>query len=288
MDNTMSEEIACGEPLDAEDLLAFSERINALPPAEAEWVGRLYQECLRARMREAELLSSGEVATQDTCSRAGQFDEQLAQVALDAAEWLKTLWDVGYMGAGSFRSQPRSAFPLIELEDVLKSALFARIREGKRPLPFPPPTRHGLPWHSLVECGKDATHDVDAEIVRDDQGEIAGVIIEACADWRVVEEVARDREYIVQHRGQGPLYRLSMDFMLATLRREPPRWTRVIRVQERGGFRSFTLEWPGEDGRIHSESLRAATWDRAESEADFWIATKFPEMYGQVSFERVE
>ena len=192
------------------------------------------------------------------------------------------------MGAGSFRSQPRSAFPLIELEDVLKSALFARIREGIRPLPSPPPTRHGLPWHSLVECGKDATHDVDAEIVRDDQGEIAGVIIEACADWRVVEEVARDREYIVQHRGQGPLYRLSMDFMLATLRREPPRWTRVIRVQERGGFRSFTLEWPGEDGRIHSESLRAATWDRAESEADFWIATKFPEMYGQVSFERVE
>ena len=288
MDNTMSEEIASGEPLDAEELMAFSERIDALPPAEAEWVGRLYQECLRARMHEAELLSSGEVATQDTCSRAGQFDEQLAQVALDAAEWLKTLWDVGYMGAGSFRSQPRSAFPLIELEDVLKSALFARIREGKRPLPFPPPTRHGLPWHSLVECCKDATHDVDAEIVRDDQDEIAGVIIEACADWRVVEEVARDREYIVQHRGQGPLYRLSMDFMLATLRREPPRWTRVIRVQERGGFRSFTLEWPGKDGRTHSEPLRAATWDRAESEADFWIATKYPEMYGQVSFERVE
>lgn len=288
MENNENLEVACSEPLDAEELMAFSERIDALPPDEAEWVGRLYQECLRARMHEAELLSGGEVATQDTCSRAGQFDEQLAQVALDAAEWLKTLWDVGYMGAGSFRQQPRSAFPLIELEDVLKSALFARIREGKRPLPFPPPTRHGLPWHSLVECGKDATHDVDAEIVRDDQGQIIGAIIAACADWQVIEEVAKDCEYIVQHRGKGPLYRLSLDFMLATLRREPPRWTRVIRAQERGGYRSFALEWPGEDGQIRSEPLRAATWERAESEADFWIATKYPEMYGQVSFERVE
>ena len=288
MENNTEQEMVCGEPIDAEELLGFSERIDTLPPAEAEWVARLLQECLRARMHEAELLSGEALAVQDTCGGVGQFDEQLAQVALDAAEWLKTLWDVGYMGAGSFRSQPRSAFPLIELEDVLKSALFARIREGKRPLPFPPPTRHGLPWHSLVECDEDVTHDVDAEIVRDDQGQIAGAIIAACADWQVVEEVSKDCEYIVQHRGKGPIYRLQLDFMLATLRREPPRWTRTIRAQERGGFRSYVLEWPGEDGQIHSEPLRAATWERAESEADFWIATKYPEMYGQVSFERVE
>ena len=237
-------------------------------------------------MHEAELLAAGDPPAPDTCSRVRQFDEQLAQVALDAAEWLKTLWDVGYMGAHSFPSQPRSAFPLIELEDVLKSALFARIREGKRPLPFPPPTRHGLPWHGLVECGRDATHDVDAEIVRDEQGRIVGAIIEACADWQVIEEVVKDGEYIVQHRGKGPRYRLRLDFMLATLRREAPRWTRVIRQQERGGFRSFMLEWPGEDGQVRGEPLRAATWERAESEADFWIATHYPEMYGQVSFER--
>lgn len=277
-----------GEPLDAEELMAFADRIDTLPPADAEWVGRLLQECLRARMHEAELISASEPTAQTPCGQARQFDEQLAQVALDAAEWLKTLWDVGYMGAGSFPSQPRSAFPLIELEDVLKSALFARIREGKRPLPFPPPTRHGLPWHSLVECDKDATHDVEAEIVRDEQGRIVGAIIEACADWQVVEEVVKDSEYIVQHRGKGPRYRLRLDFMLATLRREPPRWRRVIRQQERGGFRSFTLEWPDASGQVRGEPLRAATWERAESEADFWIATRYPEMYGQVSFERAE
>jgi hypothetical protein len=172
MHETMGREVEAGEPLDAEELMAFSERIDALVPADAEWVRRLFDECLRARMREADLLAAGAGAgapAADTCNRVRQFDEQLAQVALDAAEWLKTLWDVGYMGAHSFPSQPRSAFPLIELEDVLKSALFARIREGKRPLPFPPPTRNGLPWHALVECDKDATHEVDAEIVRDDE-----------------------------------------------------------------------------------------------------------------------
>ena len=289
MHETMGREVEAGEPLDAEELMAFFERIDALVPADAEWVRRLFDECLRARMREADLLAAGAGAgapAADTCNRVRQFDEQLAQVALDAAEWLKTLWDVGYMGAHSFPSQPRSAFPLIELEDVLKSALFARIREGKRPLPFPPPTRNGLPWHALVECDKDATHEVDAEIVRDDEGRIAGVIIEGCVEWQAVEGVIRDGEYIVQHRGKGPLYRLRLDFLLATLRREPPRWARVIRQQARGGFRSYMLEWPDDGGQLRSEPLRAVTWERAESEADFWIATHYPEMYGQVSFDR--
>lgn len=74
-------------------------------------------------MHEAELLTG--MSDSGTASKSNsELESQLAQVALDAAEWLKTLWNVGYMGAGSFPSQPRSAFPLIELEDILKSALF--------------------------------------------------------------------------------------------------------------------------------------------------------------------
>ena len=215
------------------------------------------------------------------------IEAQLAQVALDAAEWLKTLWNVGYMGAGSFPSQPRSAFPLVELEDVLKSALFARIRQGKRPLPFPPPTRHGLPWHDLLES-QDETHAVHAEIVRDGQHQAIGAIIDGCANWNIVEEVEIDREYLVQHRGKGPFFRLQFEQGVTTLRREPPRWTRRILSQERGGFRSYTLEWPQDDGKMQSIPLRAATWERAESEADYWIASTHPEMYGQMSFDRVE
>ena len=277
-------------PLDADELMNFGDRIEQLPAADAEWVSRLFQECLRARMREAELLTGLTHSSETGNNNNGnniELEAHLAQVALDAAEWLKTLWNVGYMGAGSFPSQPRSSFPLVELEDVIKSALFARIREGKRPLPFPPPTRNGLPWHNLLES-QEETHYVQGDIVRDEEGAVIGAIIEACPDWQLIEEVIKDNEYIVQHRGKGPLFRLYLDPFASSLRREPPRWTFRIRRQERGGFCSYTLEWPHENDRTQNIPLRAATWERAESEASHWIATTHPEMYGQVSFERFE
>ncbi len=276
-----SEEI----PLDTDELMNIADRIEQLAPADAEWAARLFEECVRSRRHEAELMSAqteGEIGVGNN-----DIEAQLAQVALDAAEWLKTLWNVGYMGAGSFPSQPRSAFPLVELEDVLKSALFARIRQGKRPLPFPPPTRHGLPWHDLIES-KSETYAVSAEIVRDGTHQAIGAIIEGCANWNVVDEIEIDCDYIVQHHGKGPLFKLLFEQGVTTLRQEPPRWVRTIRTQERGGFRSYTLEWPKKDGGVQNVTLRAATWERAESEAAHWVANKHPEMYGQVSFERVE
>ena len=272
-------------PLDADELMNFAERVELLPPMDAEWVERLFQECLRARMHEAELLT-GQIVGGESETDSHDIEAQLAQVALDAAEWLKTLWNVGYMGAGSFPSQPRWAFPQVELEDVLKSSLFARIREGKRPLPFPPPTRQGLPWHDLVE-GDKGTHFVEAEIVRDGEGAVIGAIIEACSGWQIVGDAIGECDYIVQHRGKGPLFRLHVEDFASSLSREAPRWTLRLRAQERGGFRNFTLEWPKEDGSVQDVSLRAATWERAESEASYWIATQHPEMYGQVSFERI-
>src|ERR1035437_1259011 len=215
-------------PLDADELMNCAERIEQLSQADAEWAGALFQECLRARMHAAELLSAPATEGGDSDQSGKAFDAQLAQVALDAAEWLKTLWSVGYMGAGSFPSQPCSAFPLIELEDVLKSALFARIRQGKRPLPFPPPTRNGLPWHALVDCDEDEVHAVDAEIIRDNQGQAISAHIAACSDWQIRDPLAQGAEYLVQHRGKGPIFRLRLDSPHATLHREPPRWSRRI------------------------------------------------------------
>lgn len=283
------------EPLDAEVLMEYSERIAALPPDDASWVGRLFDECLRARLHEAELLAAaadedgevGATAEAPTSPAGGALSEDLAQVALDTAEWLKTLWQVGYMGAGSFPSAPRSAFPSVELEDVLMSSLFARIRQGKRPLPFPPPTRNGSPWHELLD-GESEAHVVDAEIVADEDGKPLAATIDACSDWRVVEELQPGSEYLLQHQGKGPLFRLQLATGTATLRREPPRWSRVIALVERGGFRSFVLYWGQEDGHEQSIPLRAATWERAQAEAEYWIAARHPEMYGQIRFERRE
>lgn len=273
-------------PLDADELMIMGDRIAGLPPEDAAWVDRLFQECLRARTREAELMAERD-ETDTPPAGSHELDVQLAQVALDAAEWLKTLWNVGYMGAASFPSQPRTAFPLIELEDVLKSSLFARIREGKRPLPFPPPTRNALPWHDLIE-GPAESHVVQAELIDDGQGATVSAIVEGCAGWEVVEEIAKGSEYVIQHRGKGPMFRLSVSPFFSTLQRQPPRWERQIRSSERGGVRSYTLVWYATDGSQREVPLRAATWERAESEAAYWIATNNPEMYGQVSFARVD
>jgi hypothetical protein len=279
-------------PLDADELLGFFERIDRLSAEDAKWVGRLFEECMRARMHEAELLEgSGEEENSpapDNSSATNLATEaQLAQVALDAAEWLKTLWNVGYMGAGSFPSRPRTAFPVIGLEDVLKSSLFARIREGKRPLPFPPPTRNSLPWHDLIE-GPPESHVVNAELVDDGNNETIGAIIEGCADWHVIEEVNKGSEYVVQYRGKGPLFKLDVNPFFSTLQRQPPQWERQIRAQERAGMRSYLLLWPSSDSGAPAQEipLPAVTWERAESEAAYWVATNHPEMYGRIRFEQ--
>jgi hypothetical protein len=285
----MENDLTCDEaPLDADELMNMAERIDGLPPEQAAWVMRLFQECLRSRTHEAELMCAQTPAPEASASPAGaDLEAQLAQVALDTAEWLKTLWDVGYMGASSFPSQPRSAFPLVGLEDVLKSALFARIRQGKHPLPFPPPTRHGLPWHDLLD-GQDETHSVSAEIVRDSQQQAIGAIVEGCTHWNIVEEGAAGQHYIIQYYNKGPFFRLQLGENQSTLRREAPRDKRRICRQDRGGYQTYTLEWPQENGAQQNIPLRATSWDRAEYEADYWIATTHPELYGQLSFERVE
>ena len=270
-------------PLDTDELMNMADRLLQLPAEDEKWVERLFHECIRARMHEAELLTAQQT------TRQGGSDENVVEIVLDAAEWLKTLWNVGYMGTSALPSMPRSAFPVIEAEDVMNSALFSRIRQGKRPLPFPPPTQNGSPWHELLDV-QESEYDVSAEVVRDGEGRAIGLIIEGCVGWHIIEEVTEDKEYITQHQGKGPLFRLRLNPLVALLRREPPRWARRILMQERGGFRSFTLEWPSPAGRDESYliPLRALSWDRAESEANYWIATKYPEMYGQVEFERVE
>ncbi|SBT03408.1 conserved hypothetical protein [Candidatus Accumulibacter aalborgensis] len=276
------------KPLDADDLIELAGRAAQLPAADAEWVGHLLQELLRARTHEAELLAEQASFARATGQDSDELDDHLVQVALDTAEWLRTLWNVGYMGAGSFRSRPRSAFPAIDLEDVRKSSLFARIRQGKHVLPFPPPTRHGLPWHALLENSEQA-HAVTAEIIRDETGLPLAAIIEGCAEWNIITEPVENRECLVQHQGKGPTYRLRLaDDDRAELRREAPTATRRICLEGRSGFRSYTLEWPQADGQAQFVALRAATWERAEAEAEHWLASTHPELYGQIRFERCE
>lgn len=277
---------AAGERLDEAALAAMAERLERIPLDEAEWVVQLYLECQRARAAEARLAANSPGAGDhpgDPASALDDLEEDLAQIVLDTAEWLRTLWNVGYMGASQLPAQPRSAFPAVEVEDVLKSKLLARIRQGKRPLPFPPPTRWGLPWHEVVE--EDGVFPVAALVVADPNGSAVCCTIEGCPTWDIKETCTPERDYLVQFQGKGPLYRLCLDSAGgATLTREPPRWTRQIVVQDRAGIRAFVLEWPKDDGSLRRVPLRAASPERALTEAAHWVASQHPEMYGQVSF----
>lgn len=274
------------QALDDDELAVIADRLVDLPPDTAAWVDRLWREVhrLRALVNAAPSPASGQKPAEPDDD--SDLDEHVAQVALDTAEWLKTLWDVGYMGAGSFRAEPRTNFPNIDLEDVRRSSLFARIRQGKHALPFPPPTRQGLPWHELVEDAVDRVP-VNAEVIRDETGALLGAIIEGCADWDILEEVSDNHEFIVQHQSKGPKYRLTIDHaFLASLHREPPQTVCAIHLRDHGGLTSYTLDWPEKNGRRQLIPLRAATWGRATAEADYWLATTHPEMYGQVRFDK--
>jgi hypothetical protein len=260
-------------PLDEEEVAALAERLETLPIEHMDWVMRLYLECRRARESEGRLLA------ESACS-ADSADT--TQLVLDAADWLHTLWEVGYMGGEAFPAPPRSDFPQISVNDILKSALLSRIRHGKRPLPFPPPTRNGMPWHEAVESD-------EVFLVRVDFLDQDWCRIEGCTDWQVTETTEAGRSYRVQHRGKGSIYRLTLDSEgLGQLQKCPAEISRRIVRQSRAGIAAYLLEWPGENGEMTHVPLRAATWDRAENEAQRWIALRHPDLYGQIKFERSE
>lgn len=261
-------------PLSDEDLDTFAAQLELLPEDQAGWVAQLFMECRRARNAEGTGKSTNE-------AEGESVEADLTQIVLDTAEWLRTLWEVGYMGANTLPVPPRTHFPQIEVEDVLKSALFARIRQGKHPLPFPPPTRWGSPWHEVVES--DEAQSVEAEIIEDD-GKPAFAIVDGCNRWRVVK-VDDAQRLVIQHEGKGPLYRLTLDPFMSTLLRLPPSARRRIVMRERAGLRAYTLEWVHETGRVEEVPLRAATREGAEGAAALWIARHHPQFYGQIGFE---
>ena len=99
-------------PLDEDTLAALAERIESLPAEHVDWVVQLFLECRRAREAEAGFLAAG-------CAEPTSADA--TQIVLDTADWLHTLWEVGYMGSEALPAPPKSDFPQINVEDIVKS-----------------------------------------------------------------------------------------------------------------------------------------------------------------------
>ena len=126
--------------------------------------------------------------------------------------------------------------------------------------------------------------------MHDADGRLLGVQIEADNGWQFVDTGATSdaSTTIVQHRGRGPLFRLELSPTTSRLTRLPAQHHQPIRLRERGGIRSFSLEWSLSGAKPIAVPLRAATWERAESEAAHWIATQHPALYGRVAFLRAD
>lgn len=262
------------QPLTEEEMSALGDRLELLPSEHIDWVIQLFLECRRARAAEARLAADAAIAS------GGEGD--ITQVVLDTAEWLQTLWEVGYMGSSEFPTPPRTRFPTISSEDIANSALLARIRHGKAPLPFPPPTRQGVPWHEVVEAT--SAFPVNAEVAEGDEGH--WINIEGCTEWHLVREEEPGQRYRVQHRAKGPHYHLTLaKDGNATLQRCLPELTRRIVSQSRGGVIAYILEWPTDDGGLQRIPLRAASRERAEEQARRWVAHHHPALYGQIHFQ---
>lgn len=259
-------------PLDDDEMAALAANLESLPIEHVDWVLRLFLECQRAREAEGRFLANG----------CGASDPDATQLVLDTADWLRTLWEVGYMGGDALPAQPRTDFPQINVEDIIKSALFSRIRHGKAPLPFPPPTRDGVPWHEVVE----SEEDFDVRVTLADDGWCS---IEGCGEWQVVATEPSSGGFRVQHRGKGPVYRLTpAEAGRGRLAKCPAGISRRIVRQERAGIAAWLLEWPQDSGVPLLVPLRATSWERAENEAQRWVALRHPQLYGQIRFERSE
>lgn len=83
--------------------------------------------------------------------------------------------------------------PLIKHVPNPKSRLFARLMEGKSPLPFPPPTTYSSPWYELVEDGFSDKVFLDGFVDLYRKGAQAGILINQCV-WNVLHENAAASE----------------------------------------------------------------------------------------------
>jgi hypothetical protein len=135
---------------------------------------------------------------------SGELDEHLAQLALDTAEWLKTLWNVGYMGAGNFRSTH------VRLSRRLTSKISGNLRSlpafARASTPFRFRRRPGraCPGTNSSKAGganppgqrRDHSRRTGSADRRDHRRPVPS--------GRLSRKTPRIRSIIVQHQGKGP------------------------------------------------------------------------------------
>jgi hypothetical protein len=278
-------------PLDADELITLAERIAQLPAADAEWVDMLLRRvAARARARSGTACRTSQRparnrgAQRRTRRPTGAGRSRHRRVVANAVERrLHGGWQFPFATAlGLSGDRPRRC------QEVLA---FRAHSPGQTCLAIPAADPAGL---ALARTAGGPRAAVASRRRRSrSRGNGPGL---RC-DHRRLRRVAGDgrvrREQGVRRAAPGQGADLSAASGRRRDRSVAPRatdTTRKIHLQGHGGFHSYTLEWPadGDDGRTQFVPLRAATWTRAESEAEHWLASTHPELYGQVRFEICE
>lgn len=139
-----------------------------------------------------------------------------------------------------------------------KSALFARLLEGKPALPFPPPTTFSYPWYSLIEQGRATDIDLGGTIALGNhfsgtrgQRRRRGLLINQCL-WTILgENNAADELMALSNAIASTNGHLSEPdaYLVQRILKRRPEWT--VCHGESGNFRVYM-------GRVIARGRRSA------------------------------
>lgn len=130
--------------------------------------------------------------------------QEQMEIAKGVVLWIETARAAGYGGPNWLPSDA----------DIYKSALFERIRSGKRPLDEPPPRGLSCPWYALIE---DRGPHYVSDAWRGDGGMIKpDTFVVFQHPYQIVEERS-EHEFVVRDGYRATSYRFLLWFS--------PKWT---------------------------------------------------------------
>lgn len=160
--------------------------LSVVAAVDRDLVSKILSETRRARQAENEEHRQVMETQNKLDELNGDLTNAEHSLVLSAVEWTKTRMKLG------FNQSPSR-------EDVSKSALFRRLRDGKAPLTNAPPTNYGYPWYALVDTNQ--IHRVKIDLQHAD---IDKVGINGC-QWSIIDRPDADT-FVVSHAGLSDMF----------------------------------------------------------------------------------
>lgn len=238
---------------------------------------RLVDECNRLRAEERSHLQEMQSLTEEVAQT--QRDQWIIAVAV--LKWADVL----------LKSAKKSRLADLTEIDLLNSGLFRRLLMGKRPLPFPPPLKHGVPWYEAIEA-EEINELIDLGIVPDHVAPkpdlsdgIQRLVINGCY-WDVLSVVDPEDEFLVIYQAKGPVFRLRRERQGWRLVRTAPE---IVADVVRSGGSYYDITFP-DASSLQGENLHLFAHNQEELRLEilYWLARTHQHLYGKVGLNFIE